>query len=769
MRTNELISTAKNYKELGFSVVPINTKSKNPCIKWQDYQERLPEDKAIESWVNLTNFDGLAIVAGNVSGNIECLDFDLKNADSTEFFYEMMVEVSELLNDYDKMTIQSTQNNGYHWIYRTESSQDKNEVLAYSDNGKPIIETRTNKSLFIAYPSPGYQIEQGSLDEIITINSEDRDNIFKIARKYNQKMPGLAPINYFNANTHHQSDSRPGDEYNNSVSIADIKKLLESHHWMQVAQNTKSSYWRRPGKEIGISATLFESPDIIFYVFSNSTNLPSETGLTPFALITYFEFNGDFSASAKSLVKNSKVSANTDDNKLINKFGLTEQSNSDRFVHHYGDKVKYNFTNSKWYLWNGKVWAISEKGEIIEICKKVVKFIKDEANPLEQYEKEKLLKFYNKCLKYSAYNNIAEISKSHKKISAVMTDFDTNPALFNLQNGIFFLDSFEFKPHDQYYMITKIAEYSYLPDAKCPLWEEFLNEIFCNNQDLILFVQKLVGYSLTGFADLQKVMFCYGSGANGKSVFFGVLGLLLGDYFQKSPLELVMLNSSNNSATPDVARLAGVRLTVLQEVPEGKRVNESRLKDLSGGDKITARHLFKEYFDFTPQCKIWLYGNHKPRISGTDEGIWRRIIMLPFLYTVPSEKRRPMSEMMNEFKAEISGIFNWAIIGLKHYLMEGLNEPLIVLEAMQGYRSEMDMLGYFLTECTIIQDNLKVKQMSLYENFSSWCEQLGEKPMSARSFSQKMKERGFINQRGSGGTYEWIGLDILESGKELLN
>ncbi len=453
--------------------------------------------------------------------------------------------------------------------------------------------------------------------------------------------------------------------------------------------------------------------------------------------------------------------------KEVKVFGLSEQANADRLIYHYGSILKYNFTEGCWFIWNGKVWQTDEKAFIFELCKKTVKIIKTEAHALDKSKEEDYLNFYRKCLKHSAYTNIAEIAKSEPQVAALQNYFDGNPNQLNLQNGTFDLKEMKFKAHDPLNMITKIVDYSYQPNAECPAWNMFLSEIFLDNHELIRFIQKLVGYSLTGNTDLQRVIFCYGSGANGKSVFFAVMAMLLGDYYQKAPLELIIHSGHGNSVSNDVARLAGARVAVLQEIPEGKRINESKLKDLSGGDRITARFLFKDYFEFTPQCKIWFYGNHKPKINGTDEGIWRRIIMIPFVYTVPEEKRRPMSDMLFDFMKELPGIFNWALAGLVDYYENGLSVPTVVNQAMTGYRNEQDILKSFLDDSAVCDEGLKIKQKSLYESYCRWSEQFGDKPMSARRFSDKMKEKGFENQRGSGGAYEWIGVDITPHGEEV--
>jgi putative DNA primase/helicase len=199
------------------------------------------------------------------------------------------------------------------------------------------------------------------------------------------------------------------------------------------------------------------------------------------------------------------------------------------------------------------------------------------------------------------------------------------------------------------------------------------------------------------------------------------------------------------------------------ELQEGRKLNEAKVKDLTGGDTLVARPLYREFFEFKPTHKLWISGNHKPVITGVDEGIWRRIKLIPFSITIPENERRPMAELLREFEGELPGILNWAVEGNRQYKLLGLSAPEVVLKASIDYRDEMDILNTFLTECCVQNSTSHVTNKELYKVYQRWCEDNTERPLPSRQFPNRVKERGYKLEAGSGNTRVWRGLGLLHT------
>ena len=281
--------------------------------------------------------------------------------------------------------------------------------------------------------------------------------------------------------------------------------------------------------------------------------------------------------------------------------------------------------------------------------------------------------------------------------------------------------------------------------------------IFNGDVSLIRYVQRAVGLSLTGFVGEQCMFFMFGSGKNGKSTFIETIKKLMREYAATTPSETLM-KRDKSGVSNDVARLAGKRLVVSSETDEGQYLSESTLKTLTGQDIISARFLHQEFFEFQPQFKLWMFGNHKPIVRGTDHGIWRRIRLIPFTVTISDEERDP--NLPAKLEKELSGIFNWALMGLQDYKLNGLGEPLAVSDAVEEYRAEMDVLGTFISEMCDCKPDAIVEVRALYLCYSEWCSDFGERPLPQRSFAIRLKERGFTPTRSKIGTRCWSGISV---------
>ena len=287
------------------------------------------------------------------------------------------------------------------------------------------------------------------------------------------------------------------------------------------------------------------------------------------------------------------------------------------------------------------------------------------------------------------------------------------------------------------------------PNAECPQWLTFVNEITGGNKELANYLKKIVGYSLTGETKEQLFFFLHGHGANGKSVFVNIIQDMLGDYSMQTPVSTIMTRGKG-SINNDIARLRGARFVNTTETEEGSRFNESEVKLITGGDMISARFLHQEYFEYRPQFTLWISGNHKP-VPGDSYSIWRRLILIPFDVRFSEDKQD--KNLTDKLRSELPGILNWAIEGCLEWQDGGLITPRVILDATKEYQTEMDRVNSWMDDCCIDNPNNhnSTKASDLYKSYKNWADNNGEWRMNQRILGTKLAERGFQKRRESGG------------------
>lgn len=353
-------------------------------------------------------------------------------------------------------------------------------------------------------------------------------------------------------------------------------------------------------------------------------------------------------------------------------------------------------------------------------------------------------------------------ARSAPRLAVHAGDLDANPYLLNVRNGTIDLRNGLLGPHRREELHTRLSPVHYNPDATCPTWLAFLDRIMDGRADLIAFLQRAVGYALTGLTGEQVMFMLYGTGANGKSTFLETLRAMLGDYTAQTSFDTFLVHD-RDSIRNDLARLAGVRLVSANEVEAGKRLSEVTIKQLTGGDRVTARFLHREFFEFEPTFKLFLSMNDKPRIMGTDEGIWRRIRLVPFIVTIPEAERD--RQLAARLRVESPGILAWAVQGCLEWQQRGLAAPEDVQEATRAYREEMDALAGFLGECCVIGPRYRASAADLYEAYKTYAERNGDDVMKQRWFGLRLGERGFENRRDSvSGRIFWHGIGVKTAG-----
>ena len=437
-------------------------------------------------------------------------------------------------------------------------------------------------------------------------------------------------------------------------------------------------------------------------------------------------------------------------------FPLSDLGNAERFQQQHGATVKYDHTRHAWLIWDGHKWGIDETDEIISMMASSLRGRYSDAENLEtETERKAAVKWALLCESRSKIADALKLAQSLPGIRTSSTDFDLDQLLVNCRNVTLDLRSMNARQHDHRDMMTKSLSVDYDEDATCQWFENYLSELFDADNERILFLQQSCGLALSGTTDEQFLWFPYGGGLNGKTTFTKIITGILGSYHLSAPANMLLVRKGEG-ANNDVARLHGARLVTCQEIESGRRLAESQVKSLTGGDRIVARFLYGEYFEFEPSHKIWLIANHKPIITGTDEAIWRRVLLVPFLKQIPPEKRRPMAELLRMAEREGPGILNWMIEGWTSYKQHGLQIPERVRAATRSYRQESDTLRQFIEECTT--DSGEVSTTDLYTAFKSWS---GDSALSQKALFNAMVEKGFQLRPGTRRKRFWQGVGLL--------
>jgi putative DNA primase/helicase len=436
---------------------------------------------------------------------------------------------------------------------------------------------------------------------------------------------------------------------------------------------------------------------------------------------------------------------------------FTDTTNAYRLLTEYGKDIRFNPLWKKWLVWNGNYWEmdngylIHDKG--LQMIRGIYEELLKTSDMRDRLDIEKHAMQSESARRRKA---LIEVASWIPELN-INTDFlDTDPWLFNVKNGTINLKKGEIgepKPED---LITRIANVMYDPHADCPTWKKFVMEIMNYNTDLIHFIQNAAGWAITGDTSEQCMFILFGTGANGKSTFLNTIMNLMGDYAIATPTETFM-KKTGDQISNDIARLRGTRFVTTTEAEHGQRLSEPLIKQITGNDRMTARFLYGEYFNFVPTFKIWMATNHKPTIKGTDHGIWRRIKLIPFTTRIEEEKQDKHLEQ--KLMEERAGILNWLIEGAMRWRKEGLRTPTIIISATAEYRAEMDIIGNFIRERCVQGTEGSIRARELFKNYQDWCIDNNEHAVSERFFGLRLKELGFEQKRSNDGRY-WQGVQL---------
>lgn len=427
----------------------------------------------------------------------------------------------------------------------------------------------------------------------------------------------------------------------------------------------------------------------------------------------------------------------------------TDAGNAELFTFLYSSKVRYNHTQNKWYVFNGQYWQMDTREEVYQLCKVAARIRQSEATRIaDPDEREQEFRWGMSSEGAVKIRNTLTLAKSMSSISTENNDWHQDRMLLQFNNGTLDLRTQTFRDGSPEDMIYQSVGYDYDEAAECKTWEKAIREIFDSNDEMVGFFQRTLGYSITGDTREHCLFILNGNGSNGKSVVLETIKKVLGKYAENSSFST--FEATNSSQTNDIARLRYARLVTASESGQSKRFNEERIKSITGGDEVTARKLYQEFETWTPQFKIWFAVNTLPDIRGTDDGIWRRIKVIPFNV---SFKGREDKELTHKLSNEIQGIMNWALKGLKAWLEEGLKSPDEIHNATNAYRSESDVVANFMEERVENAAGERVSSKVLYSAYRDYCSNAGLSPGSQTIFGRQLSQMSISKVKSSGNMY----------------
>ena len=477
-------------------------------------------------------------------------------------------------------------------------------------------------------------------------------------------------------------------------------------------------------------------------------------------------------------IEEGQVSKETQNTRATDKkdFNLTDVGNAERLVARFGQDIHWQPKCQSWLCWNGKRWEIDEDLEIERKAKATIRSIYLEISELEseisktcgdvghlRQQVKRLRQHAERSESKPRIDALVSLTKSEPGITISNKDLDADCMLLNTLSGTIDLRTGQLRKHERNDLMTKMVPFPFADiNARSKLWERFINDIMCGDQEMVDYLQRCIGYALTGRTDEQCLFLMYGMGSNGKSTFIEAIRAVLGDYSQQAEFK-TFLEQEGDKVRNDIARMVGVRFLSATEGPQGKRLSEDTVKNLTGSDTITTRFLFREYFEFEPTHKIFLATNHKPTIVGVDNGIWRRLRVLPFEACFSDDKKDP--KLLEKLKAEAPAILAWAVRGCLVWQAQGLGMPKAVEAATQEYRAEMDKIQAFIDECCTKNPHATVGSQELYDEYRRWAEANGYSPLNIANLSLTLAEKGFKKKHtNKGNRWEGIGLSNLVTG-----
>ncbi len=744
----------------GVSVIPIlPSGAKAPAlVTWKPFQAEIATGEQIKAWFTDERY-GLAVVGGAVSGNLLIVDFETESA---FFAWCQHVDDHDLRDLLTGLPITLTPKGGRHLFVRSDGPVGGNQKLAQrrptdaeveaGETRKAItlIETRGEGGYVLIPPSPPachpankpYMLLEGVLHKIPTLPAGDVKTLVSLARLLDELPPpdvfDTPPAPRFADNPDYES---PGDAYN---ARGNWRELLMRHGWTQVRQQGEKVTWRRPGKASGISATENYANTGFFYVFSSSAAPLEPRSYRPFALYALLECGSDFRQATRELAAAGygspepppMPSVRVGNKKLMPDGTIVEKPDS-------GDEEALKKSRDE----NGlaKQWAKANESKFLYVQGK--QWWGYEANRWRycgddtvQHSVQWFLDKRVKTLKPTFIRNVMFLTQS--MIGPVSLDrFDARPDWIALRNGVYSLSDETLFPHDPKHLLTFQAPYDYDSEADCPLWKRCVQEWLLDErgkpcQDWIDLLQEWFGYCLIPDNTAQACMLWVGEGGNGKGVATRVLESMIGEEYTTA-LAIEQLHDPYHRAD-----LLGKRVALVNEIdPKAMSKNATQFKAITGGDRISARRPNENVFSFFPVCRIVISTNELPTTKERNGGYWRRLFLIEWRNNIPKEQRDPYLD--EKLKAELPGIFNWALEGLRRWEAQGrkFTESSESNNLLESYRRSQDSVALFIADQCLLGPDAWEVSSNLFRAYRTWCETAGLKPDNQHQFGLALSKR----------------------------
>lgn len=789
-----LLATALELHAAGLSVVPVAADgTKRPRIAWKQHTGVAADETQLRAWFDNDMPQGIGIVTGY--GDVELLE--VEGAAMAQ-----MGDVLELLDGtglrpvYDRLIngwSEQSPSGGLHLLYRVEGGAvPGNEKVAQrptdgATGRETLAETRGTGGFVVLAPSngdvhptgrPWVRLIGGPAD-LPTLTREERDQVHAIVHAALDTMPDETPASSGGpvdakwSTTFHAADGdiTPGDDYEARTDWTDI--LVG---WVHVFTRGATKYWRRPGKNDGISATTGHAGDRDrLYVFTSSTDFEPEVPYTKFGAYALLNHHGDHAAAAKALADadyghraprelapaTPAASRTTSTGTQISAVGapatatapaatvggdsadLTDDGNARLLVAEYSGTMRYVPDAGRWVTWDGTRWAWHpDDGPAIEAARDVIRRIPTDNTALKAWRL--------KSMRARAIGDAVRLARATPAMRVAAAEFDRHPWQLNTPGGVVDLRTGAIATPTAALFHSK--QTTVTPDAtmKTPLWDRFLATTFQSNAAVERYMQRLAGLMFIGEVREHILPFAHGAGGNGKGVFAEVLSAIAGDYATSAPQGFLVVGREKHPT--ELAMLQGRRLVITSEINEDTKFDEAKMKALTGGDTITARFMGKDFFDFAPSHTFLLLGNSQPKVETGGDSVWRRLRLIPFTHSVPESERieNLQQRLVDE---EGPGILAWIIRGAVGYAADGLDTPAEVLAATDAYRAEEDHLGRFIEDrcSTGGGEYARVEMAELRKAYDGWCKEQREDALTAQSFGRQLKQRFDVGTAKSNG------------------
>lgn len=688
-----------------------------------------------------------------------------------------------------------------------------------------LAETRGEGGYVVVAPTPGthhptgrpWVLLLGGPHQVPTITAQQRDAFHSLLRTLDE-MPAPDPAPVPSRPARDLGDGvTPGDDYETKTDWTD---LLVPHGWTHISTRGRTRYWLRPGKDKGqgISATTGHADDRDrLFVFTSSTEFTPETPYTKFGAYALLEHAGDHTAAARELARLGfgepatalrpaeddlaglipptnghspwtptpasatsstastatapdatpavgagaapAPSTTTDRPTQVREAHPNEDNTALLLVDHHADTIRYCPGRGRWLTWNGHRWTNDDNELVREHARALARRLP---------KGEEWSRYRKTALSARGITGILRLAQSDSRIVAPIDALDARPYELNTPDGVVNLRTGTSTPPDPAALHTRSTTVAPDFDAPHPLWDAFLADTFAGNPTMTTYIQRLLGLSMVGVVLEQLFPFAHGVGANGKTTLLSVIQHLVGmgetGYAMSAPATMLLASRSEGHPT-ELARLSGARLVVTSELEDNQRFAEAKIKLLTGKDTVTGRFMRQDWFDFTPTHTLWLLANHQPEVRAGGIAFWRRIRLIPFEHTVPTEKRIPDLEdrLINR---EGPAILAWVLRGAADYFAHGLAEPETVRAATEAYQRDQDTIARFVDELcetgSPAAQHMKIRSAELRAAYETWCRVEGEEPVNPKAFTVALRTRYSVIPERSNTARYLAGIRLVE-------